>query len=152
MKKLLFIIGILLASVGYSQNTVTVGSSGSEHTFIDQDVTMTSSPTFVLATLDTVVQNGEITIGGCFIVADDATILLPDASTQSLTVYVDGDNEYALVAVRADGTVTLMASEGSTVNTDTDTNLCVFDSGTGATIRNRLGAEKTICYQTKYRQ
>lgn len=98
------------------------------------------------------INNGEITAGGCYSVADDASITLPDATTQRLKIHVDNDNEWALVAIQADGTVTLPATVGSVVNTDTDTNLCIFDSGTGATIRNRLGSTKTVCYTTKYKE
>ena len=88
----------------------------------------------------------------CSDVVDDGTITLPDATTQSLVIWIDGDDEWALAAIQADGTVTLPATVGSVVNTDTDTNLCIFDSGTGATIKNRLGSTKTICYETKYKQ
>lgn len=98
------------------------------------------------------IQDSLITKCECSNVADDGTIVLPDATTQSLTVWIDGDDEWALVVIQADGTVTLPAVVGDVVNTDTDTNLCIFDSGTGATIRNRLGASKTVCYTTKYKQ
>lgn len=87
----------------------------------------------------------------CSNVVDDGTILLPDATTQSLVVWVDGDDEWALAAIQSNGTVALPVVEGSVVNTDTDTNLCIFDSGTGATIRNRLGSSKVVCYESKYK-
>lgn len=88
----------------------------------------------------------------CSNVADDGTIVLPDAITQSLIIWVDGDDEWALAAIQADGTVTLPVTVGSVVNTDTDANLCIYDSGTGATIKNRLGSSKVICYESKYKQ
>lgn len=88
----------------------------------------------------------------CSNVVDDGTITLPDATTQSLLIWVDGDDEWAQCAIQADGTVTILTSVGSVVNTDTDTNLCIYDSGTGATIRQRLGSSKVVCYETKYKQ
>ena len=57
-----------------------------------------------------------------------------------------------LSGIKADCTITLPTTVGSVVNTDTDKNLCIFDSGTGATIKNRLGSTKTVCYETKYKQ
>lgn len=88
----------------------------------------------------------------CSNIVDDGTITLPDATTQSLLIWVDGDNEWAQCAIQADGTVTILTSVGSVVNTDTDTNLCIYDSGTGATIGQRLGSSKVVCYETKYKQ
>lgn len=98
------------------------------------------------------INNGLVTKCGCSNVADDGTIVLPDATTQDLKVWVDGDDEWALAAIQADGTVTLPVTVGSVVNTDTDVNLCIYDSGTGATIKNRLGSSKVICYESKYKQ
>lgn len=98
--------------------------------------------------------NGEITGGGCYSVADDASITLPDATTQSLVVYVDGDDEWALAAIQADGTVNLPATFGSVTSTDTDGNLVInaLGAGTLVSIKNRLGSTKTICYTTKYKE
>ena len=88
----------------------------------------------------------------CSHIVDDGTIVLPDATTQDLKVWIDGDDEWALAAIQANGTVTLPATVGSVINTDTDANLCIYDSGTGATIKNRLGSSKVICYESKYKQ
>lgn len=90
----------------------------------------------------------------CSDVVDDGTITLPDATTQSLVVWVDGDNEWAQCAIQDDGTVTKLASVGSVVITDTDANLVInaLGAGTLVSIKNRLGSTKTICYETKYKQ
>lgn len=89
----------------------------------------------------------------CSDVVDDGTIVLPDATTQSLVVWVDGDDEWALAAIQADGTVALPATVGTVVNTDTDANLVIWNStGSQVIIKNRLGSTKTICYTTKYKQ
>lgn len=85
------------------------------------------------------------------VVVDDGTIVLPTSVTGELMVMVEGEPEYALCHIRDDGTVTLLQNMGSVVNTDTDTNLCIFDSGAGATIRNRLGAQHTIIYRHQYK-
>jgi hypothetical protein len=46
--------------------------------------------------------------------------------------------------VQNDGTCTKISGTANTVATDTDTNLCVFDGGTSATVRNRLGTTGEI--------
>jgi len=102
-------------------------------------------------TIDSTIIHGEVVIKrSCEVVADEATIALPDATTQQCLIWVDGDNESAMSSIQSDGTVTIAWSIGDVLNTDTDGSLCIFDSGTGATIRNRLGGSKTVCYETKY--
>lgn len=193
------------ANTDVTANTTHRASNGSDHSFIDQDVTITADVVHkslavdsldadtittkqlsidgvVIDTvielsqvsgvnlgssegnLDTIfsgvfqsnivtysIMNGEVTEGGCVIVADEASITLPDATTQSLVVYVDGDDEWALAAIQANGTVTIPAEVGDVVNTDTDANLVIWNSaGAQVVIKNRLGSSKTICYTTKY--
>ena len=84
-------------------------------------------------------------------VADEASITLPTAVTGELMVMVEGQDEYALCHVKDDGTVTLLQTIGDVVKTDTDTNLCIFDNGTGAVIKNRLGAQYTLIYRFQYK-
>ena len=89
-------------------------------------------------------RNGLRTIALKTTVADEGTYSLPDASNISGRVWVDGDNEYADFLVQSDGTVILIASNGDVLNTDTDGSLCIYDSGTQAIIKNRLGASKDL--------
>ena len=99
----------------------------------------------------TVRQNGLYIKRGAVSIVDDGTHDLPDAKSQIVRVWVDGDDEFGIFHVNADGTVILMSYTGSVVNSDTDTNLCVYNSaGTQATIKNRLGSTKTINYETEY--
>ena len=80
--------------------------------------------------------------------ADDAIVeLINDGGiTQILEVWVSDAtyDEYALVHIMGDGTVSIMGYNGSVTDTDQDNNLCIYDGGSTATIKNRLGAELTI--------
>lgn len=72
-------------------------------------------------------------------IADDASINLPDATDGFLIATCGTEGGNAIIS--ADGTVTLTA--GITTNmvaADTDAKFAVFDGGTYATVRNRLGA------------
>lgn len=84
-------------------------------------------------------------------VSDESEITLPTAVSGILYVFVEGDDEAATCHIQDDGTVTIPVSTGSIVNTDTDTNLCIYDAGTGARIKNRLGSIKTIVYEFMYK-
>ena len=81
-------------------------------------------------------------------VADEGTITLAVTVAGMLEVWVDA--EYMKVNVQADGTVTSVYGSSNTATTDTDANLCVYDGGTGAVIKNRLGASKVVRYIYNY--
>ena len=55
----------------------------------------------------------------------------------------DGE-EYALFSFTSAGAVTLIANSANVVNTDTDANFCIFDSGTVPRFKNRLGSVKNL--------
>lgn len=74
--------------------------------------------------------------------ADDATLTLPDASQGIADVFEDVEG--GTVVVSAAGAVVIIGGSTNFVGTDTDAKLCVYDSGTGATIKNRLAAASTI--------
>jgi hypothetical protein len=74
--------------------------------------------------------------------ADDGTVTLPDATSGMVLVSCNG--EAGMWLVQADGTVTKISGSTNTAAADTDANLCVYDSGTGATVKNRLGATGEI--------
>ena len=181
MKRILTILFTIITVSGFSQSTtITVGDiSGASVAnsdslggmppayFIDTTTAqnITGLKTFDNLVADTVlssvfqsnsavssIRDSLVTKCECSNIAHDGTIVLPDAIVQSLIIWVDGDDEWALAAIQADGTVTLPVTVGSVVNTDTDANLCIYDSGTGATIKNRLGSSKVICYESKYKQ
>ena len=69
--------------------------------------------------------------------ADDATVNMPDAT--SGLCFASCNGEGGLWLVQADGTVTKIAGSGGTAAADTDGCLCVFQSGTRAVVKNRLG-------------
>lgn len=70
--------------------------------------------------------------------ADDATVELPDATDGM--VFVSCNAESGMWVVNADGTVDKVSGTTNTADTDSDTDLCVYDGGTAGTIKNRLGA------------
>jgi len=74
--------------------------------------------------------------------ADDGTVVLPDAT--SGMVIVSCNAEAGMWLVQADGTVTKISGSTNTAAADTDANLCVYDGGTGAIVKNRLGATGEI--------
>ena len=70
--------------------------------------------------------------------ADDGTQDLPDATDGIALIQMNA--EAAFFIVNADGTVTKISGSTNTANSDSDTDLCLFDGGTAATVKNRLGA------------
>jgi len=74
--------------------------------------------------------------------ADDGTVTLPDAT--SGMVLVSCNAEAGTWLVQTDGTVTKISGSTNTAAADTDANLCVYDGGTGAIVKNRLNATGEI--------
>jgi hypothetical protein len=91
-------------------------------------------------------QDTVLTIKLTIDVADDDSIaVFPSAKTIDMKVFIFGDDEWALVSVQTDGTVTIPVDIGNVVNTNTDGNLVIWNySGTSISIVNRLGASKKI--------
>ena len=81
-------------------------------------------------------------------VADDGTITLETGVAGILTVWTEA--EYMQVYVDTAGVVSSIVGSINTAITDSDTDLCVYDGGTGAVIKNRLGATKTVRYIYNY--
>lgn len=75
-------------------------------------------------------------------VADDASILLPNG-VEGFGI-VSAGAETMVFNVLSTGAVVKVAGSANTVATDTDANLCVFDGGTYAQIRNRLGSTQIV--------
>lgn len=81
--------------------------------------------------------------------ADDASIVLTNGIYGWGEVYAfnaGAIDEWAEFIISSDGAVYLKSNSTDVVNTDTDNKLCIFDNGTGVTIRNRLGGTRTIKY------
>jgi len=91
-------------------------------------------------------------ISDCETLAEDVLIPLPDATAGKVEIWVnDGlNNEYISARVMSDGSVSEIISKGNTAFTDTDGNLCLYDSGTGAAIKLRLNVgQLKVCYEFK---
>jgi hypothetical protein len=85
--------------------------------------------------------------------ADDDSITLTASKNIKGEIFISGDNEASYFWVEQDGSVTLFGNKGSIVNTDTDTNLCIFPTagaGNYAVIRNRLGSAKKLIIELTY--
>ena len=81
--------------------------------------------------------------------ADDASIVLTNGIYGWGEVYAfnaGAIDEWAEFIISSDGAVYLKSNSTDVVNTDTDNKLCIFDNGSGVTIRNRLGGVRTIKY------
>jgi len=81
---------------------------------------------------------------------DDGEITLEPNTSGVGWVQIGDNEEFTQFRFSTDGTVTIFNETANVTNTDTDGNLCVFDNGTGVTIKNRLGSEKTIKYHYDY--
>lgn len=81
--------------------------------------------------------------------ADDGSIVLTNGIYGWGEVYAfnaGAIDEWAEFIISSDGTVYLKSNSTDVANTDTDNKLCIFDNGSGVTIRNRLGGARTIKY------
>jgi len=80
-------------------------------------------------------------------VADEGTIVLP-TGLYGRGWAMAGDNEELIsFTYTSAGTVTLLTDcTANTANSDSDTDLCVYDGGAGIIIKNRLGSTKVITY------
>lgn len=77
-------------------------------------------------------------------VVDDGSVDLPNPMAGFVMVTFDEGADYALCNITDAGGVTLVANSANVVNTDTDGNYCIFDNGTKATVKNRIGSSKNI--------
>lgn len=79
-------------------------------------------------------------------VLDDGMISLPAPSAGRIGILeLYGSPEYGSAFIASDASVTLTSLVSTNfVATDTDNKLCIFDGGSTATIRNRLGSTKWL--------
>lgn len=82
--------------------------------------------------------------------ADDEEVALP-AGTGYLEIFVEGDNEFGLIHISDDGTVAKVSTLNSVAIVDEDGALSVYDAGSVANIKNRLGSSKTVVYEYMYK-
>lgn len=84
--------------------------------------------------------------------ADEGSVDLPAPGLGGFGFAQIGEGEeYALFSFTRTAVVTLISNSANVVNTDTDTNFCIFDNGTYVTFKNRLGSAKRLLYQVWYR-
>jgi len=78
-------------------------------------------------------------------VADDGTITFPTGYMGHGWIMAGDNEEFILFRFTSAGAVTLLTDvSANTANTDSDTDLCVYDGGSGIIIKNRLGASKVL--------
>lgn len=77
---------------------------------------------------------------------DDDEIYITNANTALVIIIVEGRSEYMVAHIQDDGTPTLINSAGDVATSDTDNKLCLYDYGTGASIKNRLGSTQNISW------
>lgn len=82
------------------------------------------------------------------LLADDGIITLP-ADTIGFG-HVICNAEHFTFYVQTDGTVSIEGASTNTAATDTDTDLCIYDGGTAAIIKNRLGTTGNILIKYWY--
>lgn len=79
---------------------------------------------------------------------DDATVSLPDERYG--VVIVSCNAEAGMWLVESDGTCTKIVGTVNTADTDSDTDLCVYDGGTKGIVKNRLGTSGKIVIDYRY--
>ena len=123
-----------VVGTGYITGNTTIGGNAEVTGYVKTDDYINN---------DGVIVNGEV-----YELEDDAqTEITNDLGTnQILEVWVNntGYDEYGLYLIYGNGTVTLLASNGSVSNSDSDVNLCVYNSTGTVYLKNRLGATLTI--------
>jgi len=75
-------------------------------------------------------------------IADDGTVSLPDATSGFGKVICNA--EYFDFYVQSDGTIQIEGASANTAESESDGNLCIYDGGTQAIIKNMLGATGEI--------
>lgn len=75
--------------------------------------------------------------------ADDGTINLPVITNQGVVILAAGA-EGGIWTIKSDGSVAKIAGTTNTSSSDTDGSLCVYDGGTYAIVKNRLGATTNL--------
>jgi len=78
--------------------------------------------------------------------ADDESVTLPPSKIGRGWLMVGDDEEYSDFRFSQNATVTLFSSSANVINSDTDTNFCIFGSANSVVLKNRLGATKVIKY------
>ena len=74
--------------------------------------------------------------------ADDGIVSLPNAT--SGMCFITCNAEAIMAIVLNTGQTDLVSNTVNTANTDSDTNLCIYDGGTNAIVKNRLGTTGEI--------
>jgi len=84
--------------------------------------------------------------------ADDAEISLDADSAGFGTIQIGDNQEFTQFRFTTAGVVTLLNNTANVANTDSDTDLCIYDAGDHVNIKNRLGSELTLRYDIKFGQ
>jgi len=82
--------------------------------------------------------------------ADDAEIALATGVSGWGTVMIGDMQEWVEFTFTQAGVVTIENSSANVADADTDGNLCVYDAGSGISIKNRLGGVLNIAIDVKY--
>jgi hypothetical protein len=137
----------------YIANDTIILTGGYLGVDVDTITSSSMSAPYYTFNIPSIILNGEINglayESNDILMADDASIILTNGISGWGEVYAfDAGtiDEWAEFIISSDGTVYLKSNSTDAVNTDTDDKLCIFDNGSGVTIRNRLGGARTIKY------
>lgn len=131
--------------------TLDTGQGDNELYAMNQDVESTDDVTFNNLTL-----TGDITDDGTTLyietvtVADEAEVTMPTGISGFGNIYIGDRQEWARISFKADGTVSLEMNSLNVLSTNTDGNLCVYQSGSGIKIKNHLGSELELSINISY--
>jgi len=155
MKKLLtgFLSVLLFASVSFAAQGGGVALTTADNRYVNvTGDTITGNLTIEgdLKVSSSVIQGNLTTKKSSESVVDDGTITLPNATSGWGEVFVGDNEERARFSWTTAGVVTLMENTANVIATDTDTNFCIFQSGTQVVLRNRLGSTKVVKHLVNY--
>jgi hypothetical protein len=142
-------------------------SSPSSHVHIHTDSPAADSTIFNISTSDdisrfSVDEDGDVSVDGTIeqdsltteagvdTLADDGETVFATGVAGWGQVMAGDNEEWAQFRFTSAGVVTLIDNSTNVANSDSDTDLCIYDAGSGIAIKNRLGSSKNVAYKIEY--
>jgi len=130
------------------EGNLTVGVSNEDGVVDIKDSTGTSK--VILNSVGEDINKGRYDTGDVEDVEDDETITLPSGRDGFLKVIAKngGAIQYSFCFIKKDGSVIDLSINSSLIAfSDSDSNLCIFQSGSNTIIKNRLGSIRSVFYK-----
>lgn len=132
---------------GYKANGTSVQNLGTTDKVFS--IYNNTSELFNIYGNGTVDSSGLYTFKDSVLIVDDGTVTLPTITTGGM-LKVWCSTEFAEYFIASDGTVSYIRMSLNCDDIDNDTFLCVYDGGSTAIIKNRLGGTRIVGYILEY--